>query len=265
MAKIVAFYSYKGGVGRSLSLANAAISLSQRGRRVVCVDFDLEAGGLHTIFGSTPKGIRFTLLDVLAPVGAVPVERAIVDLSSAVNNLGTGGGLWLLPSIPEISKIDRVMADQRELSVVLSRVIEQIEEILRPHVILVDSRSGFAELAATSIRVAQNLVCVMRPNRQNADGIRLLLRILATRGGTPKPFLALSQVPRAEPPLLNQSTIEQRIEELQRELGDFKFGAKIPFVPSLALDEIVEMNRDPGSPVAAAYRPIADWIDQEAQ
>ncbi len=44
----VSFYSYKGGVGRTLALANVAYLLASEGRKVVLVDFDLEAPGLHT-------------------------------------------------------------------------------------------------------------------------------------------------------------------------------------------------------------------------
>ena len=44
----ITFYSYKGGVGRSLALANIAALLVKRGRRVVLIDFDLEAPGLDS-------------------------------------------------------------------------------------------------------------------------------------------------------------------------------------------------------------------------
>src|SRR4051812_36867449 len=44
---IFTFYSYKGGVGRSLALAKTAIVLAKWGARVLCVDWDLEAPGLH--------------------------------------------------------------------------------------------------------------------------------------------------------------------------------------------------------------------------
>jgi cellulose biosynthesis protein BcsQ len=43
---ICTFYSYKGGVGRSMALANAAHILAQFGLRVLMIDFDLEAPGL---------------------------------------------------------------------------------------------------------------------------------------------------------------------------------------------------------------------------
>ena len=47
---IVTFYSYKGGVGRSMALANVAEWYRQLGLRVVMVDWDLEAPGLETFF-----------------------------------------------------------------------------------------------------------------------------------------------------------------------------------------------------------------------
>jgi hypothetical protein len=50
MSKIITFYSYKGGTGRSMALANVAWILATNGRRVLVVDWDLEAPGLHHYF-----------------------------------------------------------------------------------------------------------------------------------------------------------------------------------------------------------------------
>jgi hypothetical protein len=47
---IITFYSYKGGTGRSMSLANMAWILASNGSRVLVVDWDLEAPGLHRFF-----------------------------------------------------------------------------------------------------------------------------------------------------------------------------------------------------------------------
>jgi cellulose biosynthesis protein BcsQ len=49
-APIITFYSYKGGTGRSMSLANTAWILASNGSRVLIVDWDLEAPGLHRFF-----------------------------------------------------------------------------------------------------------------------------------------------------------------------------------------------------------------------
>ncbi len=48
--KIITFYSYKGGTGRSMALANVAWILASNGKKVLVVDWDLEAPGLHRYF-----------------------------------------------------------------------------------------------------------------------------------------------------------------------------------------------------------------------
>jgi tetratricopeptide (TPR) repeat protein len=45
--RIITFYSYKGGTGRSMALANVAWLLAAAGKRVLMIDWDLEAPGLH--------------------------------------------------------------------------------------------------------------------------------------------------------------------------------------------------------------------------
>ncbi|MBC8165898.1 MAG: AAA family ATPase, partial [Bryobacteraceae bacterium] len=50
MGQIITFYSYKGGTGRSMALANTAWILASRKKRVLVVDWDLEAPGLHRYF-----------------------------------------------------------------------------------------------------------------------------------------------------------------------------------------------------------------------
>jgi cellulose biosynthesis protein BcsQ len=50
MGKIITFYSYKGGTGRSMALANVAWLLASNGMKVCVVDWDLEAPGLHRYF-----------------------------------------------------------------------------------------------------------------------------------------------------------------------------------------------------------------------
>jgi MinD-like ATPase involved in chromosome partitioning or flagellar assembly len=50
MEKILTFYSYKGGTGRSMSLANVAWLLGSADFRVLVIDWDLEAPGLHRYF-----------------------------------------------------------------------------------------------------------------------------------------------------------------------------------------------------------------------
>jgi tetratricopeptide (TPR) repeat protein len=48
--KIVTFYSFKGGTGRTMALANVAWILAANGKRVLVVDWDLESPGLSRYF-----------------------------------------------------------------------------------------------------------------------------------------------------------------------------------------------------------------------
>src|ERR1051326_2994436 len=49
--RVITFYSYKGGTGRSMAVANVAWLLALGGCKVLVVDWDLEAPGLHRYFG----------------------------------------------------------------------------------------------------------------------------------------------------------------------------------------------------------------------
>ena len=68
MSIIVTFYSYKGGVGRSMALANVAFELARQGKKILMVDWDLEAPGLEKYFSNfsmdtTGAGLLPLLLD----------------------------------------------------------------------------------------------------------------------------------------------------------------------------------------------------------
>ena len=50
--QVTTFYSYKGGTGRSMALANVAVLLARWGYKVLLIDWDLEAPGLEFFFRS---------------------------------------------------------------------------------------------------------------------------------------------------------------------------------------------------------------------
>ena len=66
---IFTLYSYKGGVGRSMALANLAECFFQRGLKVVMIDWDLEAPGLESYFCSDP-----------AKLSLVSSRRGLIDM-----------------------------------------------------------------------------------------------------------------------------------------------------------------------------------------
>src|SRR5436309_249846 len=70
--RVITFYSYKGGVGRSLAVANVAALLSKWGQRVLVIDWDLEAPGIEKFFQRWISGSRRStpgLVDLIVDFG----------------------------------------------------------------------------------------------------------------------------------------------------------------------------------------------------
>ena len=96
---ITTFYSFKGGVGRTMALVNVAVTLALRGRRVLVVDFDVEAPGLDTFDVLRPRE------EVLESSISLPNIWKSGKLRAAASFIGEcpvigdqGGGLWIMPS-----------------------------------------------------------------------------------------------------------------------------------------------------------------------
>jgi tetratricopeptide (TPR) repeat protein len=72
--QVVTFYSFKGGTGRTMALANVAWILAAAGKRVLVVDWDLESPGLHRFFHP------------FLPPGLVRDTPGVVDLIRTYTN-----------------------------------------------------------------------------------------------------------------------------------------------------------------------------------
>ncbi|GAA3863557.1 hypothetical protein GCM10023084_16020 [Streptomyces lacrimifluminis] len=81
--RIVTFYSYKGGTGRTMTLANAAWILAANGKRVLAVDWDLEAPGLHRFFqpflDPDATGATTGVIDLLAEYAWAAADPALPE------------------------------------------------------------------------------------------------------------------------------------------------------------------------------------------
>jgi MinD-like ATPase involved in chromosome partitioning or flagellar assembly/WD40 repeat protein len=97
--RVITFYSYKGGTGRSMALANVAWLLAFTGKRILVIDWDLEAPGIHRYFHPflEDKELAATegLLDFLEKVAgrsavtAEPLAPSDVDVLDYVTVLST--------------------------------------------------------------------------------------------------------------------------------------------------------------------------------
>src|SRR5260370_34273412 len=99
--RTITFYSYKGGVGRSLLVANTAKYLSTLGKRVFAMDLDLEAPGLHYKFELGPDSARTDssrgVVDILVAflkTGSLPASLA--GYTTQVSVPGSDGGVHVM-------------------------------------------------------------------------------------------------------------------------------------------------------------------------
>src|SRR4051812_38243317 len=97
---VTTFYSFRGGVGRTMSLVNIAAHLAQSGRRVLIVDFDLEAPGIRTYRSmDNPAGQSNGLVEYVKSyldTSIVPDVREFVYQPSL--KIDGPGALWVMPS-----------------------------------------------------------------------------------------------------------------------------------------------------------------------
>jgi cellulose biosynthesis protein BcsQ len=184
------FYSYKGGVGRTLMLANMARYLASFGQRVFAVDFDLEAPGLHYKLGAeSPERGLVDYLHQLFLVGEIPESLAPYVVTIEPKN-AAGGSIHLLPAgaAPspaywrQLAKLDwhELFYSEEAPGVPLFLELkERIEQEHAPDFLLIDSRTGITEVVgATTTLLADRVVCLLLNNRENLEGAREVLRSL---------------------------------------------------------------------------------------
>ncbi|MBB3841067.1 DNA-binding NarL/FixJ family response regulator/MinD-like ATPase involved in chromosome partitioning or flagellar assembly [Runella defluvii] len=85
--KIVTFYSYKGGVGRSMALANIAVLMKRWGYNVLILDWDLEAPGLENFFKDYISLEEFQQKEGIVDLLLKYTENSPIDWHDIVQNI----------------------------------------------------------------------------------------------------------------------------------------------------------------------------------
>lgn len=208
MATFLTFYSFKGGVGRSMALANIADIFARRGLRVLAIDFDLEAPGLERYFQveRTAALANRGLIDLLQSFKKSLSSSAPLDESAEFRQLerfifpiyqrplSNGGELHL------ITAGQREPAAQYRQYALAVRTFDWQDfynnwegqaffawlrgqlsqaQASRPayDVILVDSRTGVTEMGGVcTYLLADAIVMLCAANHQNVEGTREVVR-----------------------------------------------------------------------------------------
>jgi MinD-like ATPase involved in chromosome partitioning or flagellar assembly len=205
---VVAFYGFRGGAGRTTTLAHVAALMASRQVQVVAIDLDLEAPGLHHVLACPPpeedRG-TLALLRAAATQGTSDALRLAPHIVKSGLELGTP--IRVLPAgrlsahyLERLEDLGVALWHVAETPSPLQLLLDQVKTELQPQVILLDCRTGLSGLSASALfHVADVVVCFLPVSEQSLDGLEVLLKGIKAaklcRGGRPEVLIVPSMVP----------------------------------------------------------------------
>lgn len=294
--EVVTFFSFKGGTGRTMALANVAWILASRGRRVLVVDWDLDSPGLYKFF--------LPFLDEGLYHSTPGIVDIMSDYSRAATHAEHSSPDWylryarMLPhaisldwQFPDGGTLDIVSAGRpgRNYSTVLSGfnwdnfyhrlggglVFAAMRDDMRRHYdyTLIDSRTGLSDIAGIcTVRFPDTVVNCFTLSSQSIEGAARVARHIDD--------LVDDREIRILPvPMRVEDGEQQKLENgralarqeftgypsgLEREARRRYWGeVEIPYKPFYAYEEILAIFGDePGLPLTllSAYERLTSVI-----
>jgi len=280
MMHVSTFYSFKGGVGRTLLLVNVGAALARSRRKVLLWDLDLEAPGMHRIAGLKPKRPPASgFLEWLVhwqEADFAPLEGHLLESFLGLPyEVADIPGLFVLPAFGARASFASLYQRIHWHAFTIERpdqgrqLFENLLDGLAEHQgfehVLIDSRTGLTDLGGLlTALLPHSTVLVGNYSAQNTAGLLSIYRALQAavagklserRYGRLQRLLVASPVPQTE----SQQSLEER-----RSLWNNEFKSppsetrvEIPFLGRLLFGEELLVETDPQSPTAKAYQDVA--------
>jgi len=296
--EVITFYSYKGGTGRTMALANIACLFARQatvGMRALAIDWDLEAPGLHYYLrspndmpvDSNSSGVVEYFSRVLETVDAAThgdddeddhAEQILAQIpfkrfchATAVANLDLMPAGGLDPTYQgRLAKLDWQRLYEKAPAIFRSFARRMATDY---DVVLVDSRTGMTDISGIcTALLPDKLVVVFTANQQSLEGIeQLVLDSVKYRQASRdvRPLMVYPMPSRID---AERDTLRQLWRHGNRERGVEGFQPQFEriFQEAYALDSCdlpsycneVQVQRSPdysyGEEVAARAAPEAD-------
>lgn len=266
----VTFYSYKGGVGRTMALANVAATLAKEGRRVLLIDFDLEAPGLDAFEGlgcaKGHPGVVEYVAEYLATGKAPLIESFVHECVPFSTHLR--GNLWLMASgkKDQLYNRDRARINWTELYDKFDgeRFIENwkadIEKTYFPDYVFIDSRTGLTDVGGIcTLHLPQLVVLLYALNDQNIHGIAGVARAVSKAEQARPPQLLTVATPVPPMPKERTGLLQERLAIAEKELG-VKPHCQIHYDGRAPLKEQIIVWDESGGRLAWEYNNLKEKI-----
>lgn len=174
MERIVSIHSYRGGTGKSNISANLAYLAARRGKRVAVLDSDLQAPGVHLLFGFNTDRMPYTLSDFF--FNRCGLEEAAYNLKGVAELENIDGSIFLLPSRMTVDAIMQVIAEGYDVAKLNDQLNRLIDE-LKLDLLLIDTHPGLNEETLLTIAISDTLIIVLRPDKQDYHGTAVLVEV----------------------------------------------------------------------------------------
>ncbi|MCI8591478.1 MAG: AAA family ATPase [Lachnospiraceae bacterium] len=205
--KVVTFYSFKGGMGRTTALAAAALSLAKEGKNILAIDTDIEAPGLASLFfdeTSMSWGTVDYLLEasVCLEGETVDMSRMILQVTDPVVTEDLTGNIFVIPAgtvdgsyLQKLARIDYQDAIphnmKRQLARLITDAVEAIAPVCKVDYILLDSRAGFHDMGGViTAQIPHGVVLFGKDSRQSWYGMEQVIQAIST-SQEERPFVLL--------------------------------------------------------------------------
>lgn len=198
MTSYIAFYAYKGGTGRTLTLVHTAWALAREGRRVVLIDLDLAAPSLWPLLGTGEPVDGFVELvgdwlegktpSVDQYLQEVPLDTkaagALYLMSAGRMDdryLGILEGLdWQRLLDPRRVPLPRGQQELFGKSVNFFDFLQKgLAEQVDPDAVFIDAPTGLSDTANVCLRLLSDVVTIVfNPTRVQLEGIGRVVSLL---------------------------------------------------------------------------------------
>lgn len=191
---IIAFHSYKGGVGRTLSLIALAKGISERyedKKKILIIDSDLEAPGLTWMINGSQENAPISYLDILSLMHFHDINA---ELAEKIAGIAKKSNLvietekletehFFLPVYREkeqlldiFSSPEKIIAVQNN-KYIIAEFMSMIGRALGVDLILVDLRAGVTEFSAPFLFDARvQKYIVTSTSMQSVKGTQMLMK-----------------------------------------------------------------------------------------
>lgn len=261
-----------------MALANVAASLAQSGRRVVMIDFDLEAPGLDSFDEfAVPKG-RIGIVEYVchyletghvAPIKEYVHEIHPVKSADAAESKPQPleGKLWLMTSGAKDDAYNQKrlsidwadLYDNRSGAEFIENFKAEIEDAYKPDYVLVDSRTGLTDVGGVcTLHLPDLVILLFALNEQNLQGISSVARVLRDSEKMPQLIPVATPVPNLGGS--GEGMVERRLERAKELLGT-EVKHTLPYSSMVALKEQILVWDSPRRTMLShRYRELADSL-----